>query len=154
MHIRDDVHARTLTEGHSGGGVTYRRGKGVAWRRVGGETVIVNLDRRRILALNETGGTLWQSFADSEGGGDGPATGVVVESGSASEVGDFLADLEREGVLERLDGVPSARGAAALVVAAGPPPAVVWREELNRFGGSCGLLPGGGMLCDSSPQNS
>ena len=47
----------------------YQRVKNVAWRRIGDETVIVNLDRRRMLALNEAGGAVWDAFAAEAGGG-------------------------------------------------------------------------------------
>jgi hypothetical protein len=67
----------------------YQRVKNVAWRRIGEETVIVHLARRRMLAVNEAGGAVWESLA----GGEAVAFG---------EAGPFLADLEAEGVVERL----------------------------------------------------
>ena len=116
----------------------YQRVKHVAWRRVGEETVIVNLGRRRMLAVNEAGGAVW----------DAVVAGVSALPGEATS---FLADLEAEGIVERV-----AAEEAEVPVAVFPDgaPTVLWREELNRFGGPCGLLPGGGGLCESSPSNS
>jgi hypothetical protein len=114
----------------------YRRIRNVAWRRVGAETVIVNLGRRRMLAVNEAGGALWEALA----------RGASVRPGEAAS---FLADLEAEGVVERL----AEEDEAAVSIPAAGTPTVVWREELHHFGG-CSFLPGQGDLCDQNPQNS
>ncbi len=111
----------------------YRRVENVAWRRIGAETVVVNLGRRRMLALNEAGGTLWEALAG----------GAV----ACETAGPFLQDLETEGVVERV-----ADGDEAAPAVTGTP-AVLWREELHAFGG-CSFLPGQGDLCDQNPQNS
>ena len=112
----------------------YQRAKNVAWRRIGDETLVVNLARRRMLALNEAGGVVWAALA---GGG----------AVAAGEAAPFLQDLEAEGVVE-----PVADGDGGAVTVPGAP-TVVWREELHQFGG-CSFLPGQGDLCDQSPQNS
>ena len=114
----------------------YQRIKNVAWRRVGEETVIVNLGRRRMLAVNEAGGSVWEALA----------RGASVLPGEAAS---FLEDLEAEGVVERL----AEEDGTAVPVSPGGAPAVVWREELHHFGG-CSFLPGQGDLCDQNPQNS
>ncbi len=116
--------------------MSYQRIKNVAWRRVGDETVIVHLARRRMLAVNGAGGAVWEALA----------RGASVLPGEAAP---FLADLEAEGVVERLEEEPG----AAVPLCAGGTPAVVWREELHHFGG-CSFLPGQGDLCDQNPQNS
>jgi hypothetical protein len=114
----------------------YQRIKDVAWRRVGEETVIVHLGRRRMLGVNEAGGAVWEALAK----------GASVLAGEAAS---FLAELEAEGVVERL----AEEGGAAVAVSPGGTPRVVWREELQQFGG-CSFLPGQGDLCDQNPQNS
>ena len=118
--------------------MTYQRVKNVAWRRIGDETVIVNLGRRRMLAVNEAGGAVWDALAK------GPAE-------LPGDAGPFLADLEVEGIVER---VPSDAGAAGVLTAAGCAPAVLWREELNHFGIGCGFLPAQGGLCQGNPNRS
>ncbi len=114
----------------------YRRVKNVAWRRIGADTVIISLGRRRMLAVNEAGGAVWEALAP----------GAPVSPGEAAP---FLADLEAEGVVERV--AADGEGAAVAVAAT---PTVLWREELHHFGGSCGFLPGEGGPCESSPQTS
>jgi hypothetical protein len=116
----------------------YQRVKDVAWRRMGEETVIVNLARRRMLAVNEAGGAVWDALAE----------GASVLPGEAAP---FLADLEAEGIVERL-GVDEA--GAAVAVPPGWAPTVVWREELNHFGGACALLPAQGGPCSQNPSRS
>jgi len=112
----------------------YQRVKNVAWRRIGDETVIVNLGRRRMLAVNEAGGAVWEALA--RGGAVAPG-----------EAAPFLADLEAEGVVERLG---DEEGAAVTVPGT---PTVLWREELHHFGG-CGFVPDESELCNSNPNTS
>jgi hypothetical protein len=114
----------------------YQRVKNVAWRRVGGVTVIVNLGRRRMLAVNEAGGALWEALAER----------APVVPGEAVP---FLADLEAEGVVERL----ADESGPAAAIPPGSTPTVVWREELNHFGGGCSFLPGGGDVCEQGGVN-
>lgn len=116
--------------------MTYRRVKNVAWRRMGDETIIVNLGRRRMLAVNEAGGAVWDALAA------GPAE-------LPGEAAPFLADLEGEGIVER---APSDAGAAGVAIAGAP--SVLWREELNHFGVGCGFLPAQGGACQGNPNRS
>ncbi len=115
--------------------MSYQRVKNVAWRRVGDEMLVVNLGRRRMLALNEAGGAVWEALA----------RGGAVAAGGADP---FLADLESEGVVER---VADENGAALTVPGT---PTVIWREELHHFGSGCSLLPDQSTLCDQNPQTS
>ena len=115
----------------------YQRAKDVAWRRIGEQTVIVNLGRRRMLAVNQAGGAVWDALAEG--------TPVLPE-----EAGPFLADLEAEGVIERL--AADEAGAAAAVPFGGAA-TVVWREELHQFGG-CSFMPGQSTLCDQNANMS
>jgi hypothetical protein len=118
--------------------MTYQRVKNVAWRRIGEETVIVNLGRRRMLAVNEAGGAVWEALVG----------GAPVLPGEAAP---FLADLEGEGIVER---VAADEGAAAVALPAVQAPTVLWREELNHFGAGCGFLPGQGGTCQGNPNRS
>ena len=127
----------------------------MAWRRIGGETVIVNLDRRRMLALNESGAAVWDALAEEVGRpSPEPPPGKAEGETDGERLNEFFADLEREGVLERADGVPMALLAGAAALAAESVPAVVWREELHRFGGSCAMLPTQSAICNQNPYSS
>jgi len=128
----------------------YRRAKNVAWRRIGGQTVVLNLDRQRMLALNESGAAAWDAL---DSGGEGPAAEAAGPPEGEGLV-EFLADLLAEGVVERAEGVPMELVASAAGGATGVRPAVVWREELHRFGGSCAMFPGQSEFCNSRPTRS
>jgi hypothetical protein len=80
----------------------YQRVKNVAWRRIGDETVIVNLGRRRMLAVNQAGTAVWEGLAAGAAAGPG---GVA-----------FLADLESEGVVEQVTGDEPNAGATASAI--------------------------------------
>ncbi len=118
--------------------MTYRRVKNVAWRRIGEHTIIVNLGRRRMLAVNEAGGAVW----DALGGGPAELPG---------EAAPFLDELETEGVVERAG---SDAGRAGTAMPPGNAPAVLWREELNHFGVGCGFMAGQGGACQANPNRS
>jgi hypothetical protein len=112
--------------------MTYRRVRNVAWRRIGDETLLVNLARRRMLAVNGAGGAIWEALAG----------GTAVSPGEAIA---FLADLEAEGVVER---VATEEAGEAVPLSAGGAPTVVWREELNHLGGACAFYPAQGEPCN------
>lgn len=121
----------------------YLRARSVAWRRVGGQAVLVNLDRRTILGLNATGSEVWVSLPD-EAGGTGAAPPVRVaqpaeETAETDPVTRFLADLAEEGMLVRA-GVAGAGAPPALPSPGAVAPAVAWRDGLQAFGGACGFL--------------
>jgi hypothetical protein len=109
----------------------FQRVKNVAWRRMGDETVIVNLGRRRMLAVNKAGGDLWDRLA---------AAAAVAPADAA-----YVADLEAEGVVEQVEG--DEPGAPSPGSAAGAP-AVLWRETLSHFGGACALMPAESETCN------
>lgn len=116
----------------------YQRVKDVAWRRIGGQTVIVNLGRRRMLAVNEAGGAVWEALAGSD----------PVLPGEAAP---FLMDLEAEGVVERraADEAGLIAAEAAAAVPSDWVPAVVWREELLHLG-ACAFFPGQNEVCNAN----
>jgi hypothetical protein len=133
----------------------YRKTKNVAWRRIGGQTVVLNLDRQRMLAFNEGGTAVWDALVS---GAEGPAADATpIGPGGPPDAGgldEFFADLEQEGVVERVAGVPVELVVDAACRASGTRPAVVWREELHRFGGSCAMLPAQSDFCNSRPTSS
>jgi hypothetical protein len=89
-----------------------------------------------MMALNEAGGAVWEALA-----GDGSVV--------AGEAAPFLADLEAEGVVERL-----AEDVGGAAVAFAGTPAVLWREELHRFGTGCAFMPSQSDICNQGPYNS
>ncbi|NOZ79557.1 MAG: PqqD family protein [Acidobacteria bacterium] len=130
-----------------------RRAEGLAWRNVGGETVIVHLSRKQMYGLNVTAGRVWNALAT-------PAEFEDLERLLLSEAGvgetprshlaAFLKDLAGEGLIEfegRLPTDPNTTESAAA-------PRIEWREEIRQFAGTCALQPGVSDLCNTNPQNS
>ncbi len=130
-----------------------RRASGIAWRNVGGETIIVHLSHKRMYGLNASGGRIWEALAT-------PASFeelqqlLLLEAGHESEaragLEAFLADLHGEGLIETgaplsLEADGGSRPAA---------PRIEWREEIRRFAGaSCAKFPGVSAVCDQNPQS-
>ncbi len=130
----------------------------MAWRRVGGETIVVHLAQKMMYGLNPAGSRVWEAL-------DGPATFeelvrlVPVEAGNGptaeAALTDFLADLAAEGLVTVEPGLPEADDRGT------PPqgestalPSVAWREEIRRFAGACAFYPGVSVICDQQPFNS
>ena len=128
--------------------MNVRRAGDVAWRRIGRETVVIHLTRRRMFGLNETGGRLWEALAEP--------VGLEELTGAADPdpaVTAFLADLAAEGLVE-IDGPLLGGSAEPPATDVPPPPRIEWREEVQRFAGHCAFFPGGSVLCDQHPFNS
>ena len=127
-----------------------------AWRRLGDEVVVINLDVSMIYGLDDRGGRLWESIGD----GCDVASLAAVLVGEA-ENGDglgavtrFLAELAAAGLVS---GGPTLSGPGRTPKAANSSnvsPRILWREKVQRFGGNCGLRAGQSSTCTARPQMS
>ncbi len=126
--------------------MSYRRAAHVAWRKVGEETVLVDLRRNLIFGLNDAGGALWAGLDEA---GD-VVPGSHGEAGSA--VRAFLAELTAAGLVEEVAG---SRPAAPVAPSEAHPgfgtPVVAWRETLEAVAATCAFHAGQGGLCDPQP---
>jgi hypothetical protein len=117
----------------------FRRVTHVAWRKVGEETVLVDLRTNRIFGLNEAGGALWACLDES---------GVAwssLESEHSQMAQAFLAQLAAEGLVDE----------EAPPVVPSSPPAIAWQESLETFAAAgCSLQPGSSLACDQNPYSS
>lgn len=112
----------------------YRRVTHTAWRRIEDETIIADLRRKRVFALNAGGGLAWEALA-------------IARSTEDQETATFVAELEALGLVE---SVEAGAEAARIELPAGAGPRVVWGEEMRLFAASCGFQP---LVCDDSPQS-
>jgi hypothetical protein len=134
----------------------YRRAPHTAWRKIGRETIVVDLQAKQMFGLNESGGFLWHAVdaaADLEelarwlAAADSPAR---VDTGQLRSFCDRLAEL---GLLTT--GVPdetqeaAAPGLEPLETMA--PPQILWQEQIQQPPGSCAFLPGQGPICSQTP---
>ncbi len=142
-----------------------RRARQTAWRTIAGETVLLDLERKRMYGLNPTGAGIWLALeADADAGEllrvmtDGrpaPFGGDEIESFLAelvtlglAEAGPLgLAEETRYPVLERRDPpTPPAIEPPEL-----EPPAILWREEVEQIAGTCAMFPSTSPICDQAP---
>jgi len=124
----------------------FRRASHVAWRKIGNETVVLDLRAKRAFGLNEAGGALWHALVELPEG-----AGVALAS-SERDAQAFLAELASLGLIEAVsDGMPGS--STPLLAGFRCSPKVTWSDEIRAFGGSvCGKTPGGGGGCSSFPQ--
>jgi hypothetical protein len=125
--------------------MSYRRAAHAAWRRVGQEVVVVDLNGNRVFGLNTAGSVLWASLDES-----GDAV-LEVSAPTKGAVRAFLADLVARGLAEEVMGPSPLPVTAGLELLAGDqPPAIAWQEGLELFAGACNPVPGQ-PLCDPQP---
>lgn len=113
----------------------YRRTAHVAWRRVGGQTIVINLRTSTVLGLNEAGGAAWEALGATPGSALRPGDQTAEE---------FFHQLEADGVVETVEGRES------LPFAFASSPTVDWRDSLQVFAAGCPPLPGT-PICDGQP---
>jgi len=86
-------------------GTTFRPSPDVVAQRVGDEIVLVHLKTDRIFALNPTGARLWELLSEccdeSEVHRRLLAEFEVTEDQLARDIGDLLADLQKEQFIEQ-----------------------------------------------------
>ena len=138
----------------------YRRARQTAWRTIAGETVLLDLERKRMYGLNPAAANLWHAL---EAAGDRSellrlAAGGGEPAFSQRQVAAFLEELVDLGLVE--ERPPAAESPA--VGESGPPaavepqealepPAVLWREDVEQIAGTCAMFPSQNPLCTQAP---
>ncbi len=113
----------------------------MAWRQIGVETIVVDLEAKEMFGLSPSAGRLWQDLDQlglelSQCDQDRRALieqlvelGLVKPADSSGEVSPQL--FEQHSAEEEL--------------------AVVWREALEQVAATCAFLPGQSALCNTAP---
>jgi hypothetical protein len=134
----------------------YARSAQTAWRRIVDETVVIDLHAKRMIALNASGGVVWEALSASS-----DLSEITAGLGADAEtlIRRFVEELASEGLVEPVVGAASAAetaAAAPIAVRVVPfvPPAITWREELLRFGGACNKNPDENPFCNQFPFSS
>ncbi len=139
----------------------YRRARQAAWRKIADETVLLDLEGKRMYGLNPAAAAVWQALDPATGidqlarmtaGGGRPAFG-------ASEIEAFLGELVALGLAEAqsltaaadpergdVDGSAPDPGLEAL-----EPPAILWHEDVEQIAGTCAMFPSQNPLCNQVP---
>jgi len=126
------------------------RAQGLAWRKVGNETIVIHLGRQRIFGLDEAGGRVWEAL--EEGREISDLEGVVSDGVVVEAIHRFVADLASEGLVE-IEGGATIKHDDDVVVDF-PSPRIEWREGIQRFAGACGLNSGASKPCNQAPFRS
>lgn len=108
-----------------------------------------------MLALNESGGRVWEALEQERSSGDLARAAEFGASAATTlqHVEVFLQDLEREGVVAAIP-TASGRSADAPISVLADAPAITWREKITRCASGCGTHPGQSDVCNTYPYNS
>ncbi len=135
----------------------FRRRSDVAWRRIEEEYVVVNLKKRQMTALNESGGRIFEilkSPQSPEEVVDALCGQAPNHGGNVQAVEQFLRQLEGAELVEMVDPAsPSIRLDLANLRVPFHIPEITWKGDMTVFGASCAPVPIGGPPCDPQPQN-
>ena len=113
------------------------RAEGLAWRKLGEETIVINLRKRMMYGLNAEAGKLWEALDP----------GLDLEAGDAAKnesIAAFISDLVVEGLASG-DLTVSGENSSA-----DSGPKLLWKEEVQQFAGGCAFQSGQGEPCDSA----
>ena len=130
----------------------YRIGRRAAWRTVGDETIVLDLETKRMYGLNESAAFLWQTISTMEDFDSMLQAMTRAESPSfgAEILAAFCDELVELGLMEE------GRSEQPVSVVIDPPadlepPRILWQETLERVAASCAFLPGQNSLCNQVP---
>ncbi len=141
-----------------GDGLKYRRARQAAWRTIAGETVLLDLERKRMYGLNPAAGRIWQALETTDGAGD--LLRLVVGENDPTfgepEVTAFLAELADLGLVEERSTEVADSEHTPPMTELEPaeelePPKILWREDVEQIAGTCAFFPSQNPLCDQVP---
>ena len=136
----------------------YRRAGRTAWRKIAGETVVLDLEAKRMYGLNATAAFLWQileAMPDAEAMERALVAGGDAEPLGVREIEAFLRELLDLGLVEA--GEPEAVASEGAAPAALEPPAsleppeILWQETVEQIAASCAFFPATNPLCNQVP---
>ena len=133
----------------------WMRAKHVAWRKVGEDTILIHLRRKKMFGLNETGGFLWHLLDGSRSSADlRELTGTKnSEPHLEDTIQSFLRQLEGLDLVEVADEVLGPSPLPPRPKAGSGAPEILWQEELLKTAQSgCLFLPSQGGVCNAAPS--
>lgn len=135
------------------GKVEVHRSAHTAWRRLGDEVVVIDLDASMVYGLDDRGGRVWESIGD---GCDVASLAAVLvgeckNGDGLGAVARFLAELAEAGLVSFEMALVKDGARPAAPASAQASPRILWRERVQRFGGTCGLRPAQGTPCGGKP---
>ncbi len=131
----------------------YRRARRAAWRNIAGETILLDLEGKRMYGLNATAAAIWQLL---EAVAEVSDLARVLDAGQAShavgprEIESFLQELLNLALVE------AAEPEKVKPTAIEPPanletPKILWQETVEQVAASCAFFPATNPLCNQVP---
>ena len=132
----------------------YQRSRQAAWRTIGDETVLLDLEKKQMYGLNPTAAFIWQTLeasADLDAMLQALAAGGTSPGFGRDEIEAFLAELLDLGLARETATQVVPREAPVEPPAELEPPRILWREEVEQIAGTCAFLPATNPLCTQAP---
>lgn len=117
--------------------------EGLAWRTIGDETFVVDLRAKWMYGLNRSGGEVWQQIVDCE---DPWSFSLRLVTDNSRErcatqweqsVTTFILELRDLGLVHESTNILSHDDDEPPANVNFEAPAIIWKEELRAFAGSC-----------------
>jgi len=128
----------------------YRRAAHTAWRTIADETIVLDLESKRMFGLNPAAAFVWQTLEAME---DLAAMRRAMGSPAAfgiEEMEAFLDELVDLGLVQREE--PEKRTPVALEAPGElEPPRILWQEKVEQIAATCAFLPSQSPLCNQVP---
>lgn len=129
----------------------FSRATQVAWRKIGDETMVVDLKAKTLFGLNVEAGAVWHALDEPRSVSQlvrvlcPPDSGQAHAEALERAVDGFLAELLELGLVETVP--PSGpeeepRVSNRLSLDGVPLPKIIWRDEIRNFGVSCSMQAG------------
>ncbi len=129
----------------------YRRAAQTAWRTIADETVVLDLEDKRMFGLNPAAAFVWQTLEAMED----PASlrrAMGSPDFGTDAIEAFLRELLALGLV--LPEAPEERHPVALEAPEEPePPRILWQEKVEQIAATCAFLPAQNPLCNQVPMS-
>jgi len=122
----------------------YRRAPNLAWRKVVDDTIVVDLEKRHVVGLNDAGAWVLEALEQ-------PRSSAELAEALATDAvttGDFLTSLTEAGVIEAVAAGPGESSLPVIDTARFAAPRVLWRETLEAVVHVSPSMDVGELGCD------
>jgi len=129
----------------------YRPARQTAWRALADETIVLDLETKRMYGLNESASFVWRTL---EAMHDFEAMLRAMTSEAlpfgVEDLASFCDQLVGLNLLEEAE--PEKRLPAVVEpLSSLEPPRILWQETLEKVASSCAFLPAQNPLCNQVP---
>jgi hypothetical protein len=129
----------------------YRLARRTAWRALADETIVLDLETKRMYGFNESASFLWRTLEAMDDFEEMlRAMASETPPFGAEDLASFCDQLVGLELVEEAE--PETRAPAAVEPLSNlEPPRILWQETLEIVAASCAFLPGQSPLCNQVP---